>query len=47
MLAFYKPLAPSSAALYGRLTSFLSASNSRELQDEGLFALSFMQKRLS
>ena len=42
MLAFYKPRAPSPAVLYGRLTTFLSASNLRQLQGEGLFALSFM-----
>ena len=35
MLAFYKPLAPSSAALYGRLASFLSASNLRDFRARG------------
>jgi hypothetical protein len=42
MLAFYKPLAPSSSALQGQLASFLSASNLAALQRDGLFALSFM-----
>ena len=42
MLAFYKPLAQPTAALHGRLMSFLSPSNLRALQGDGLFALSFM-----
>jgi hypothetical protein len=42
MLAFYKPLGPSPAAVETRIRSFLSASNLKTLHTDGLFALSFM-----
>jgi hypothetical protein len=42
MLAFYKPLGPSPAAVRSRVKSFLSASNLNTLRAEGMFAMSFM-----